>query len=179
MRGTARTALTAATPFARELGSSLNALRPFARHLPSLNSSLTRLAHKATPALRDQIRPLVRAARPDIPPLRGAARLYAGATPPLTRLATGLNKVVNTAAYNPNGAESPGTANRDEGYLYWLAWLSHNGTLVFDSQDANGPYRRIYLTATCNNIENILSSTPLAPIVTGLGTLISKGVCPP
>ena len=31
------------------------------------------------------------------------------------------------AAHNPNGAEPAGTAGRDEGYLYWPAWLGHNG----------------------------------------------------
>ncbi len=171
-------ALTAATPFARELGVTFNSLRPFAHDLPTLNSSLTDLAHKATPAIRDQIRPLVRAARPDIPPLSSAAKLYSGAAPALTRLGKGLNQVVNMAAYNPHGAEAPGTPGRDEGYLYWIAWLSHNGTLVFDSQDANGPYRRIYLSETCNNVEQILLSSPLAPLITGLGPLIGT-VCPP
>jgi phospholipid/cholesterol/gamma-HCH transport system substrate-binding protein len=81
------------------------------------------------------------------------------------------------AAYNPGGAQPPGTAGRDEGYLYWAAWLAHNGALTFDSQDANGPQRRIYLTASCNNIKNLLAINPLAPIITGLGPLIGS-VCP-
>ena len=35
------------------------------------------------------------------------------------------------AAYNPHGAEPPGTPGRDEGYLYWLGWLSHVGNSTF------------------------------------------------
>jgi len=84
------------------------------------------------------------------------------------------------AAYNPRGAEAPGTAGRDEGYLYWAAWLGHDSNLVFDSQDANGLYRRIYLTANCDNIKNILSSSPLAGLISGLDLLTQPaGVCGP
>ena len=45
------------------------------------------------------------------------------------------------AAFNPNGAEPASEApDRDEGYLYWAAWLAHNGVSVFNSQDAHGLY---------------------------------------
>jgi hypothetical protein len=95
------------------------------------------------------------------------------------------------AAYNPRGAEAPGAANRDEGYLYWGAWLAHNGTSVFTGQDGNGAYRRIYFTASCENITNLLTgalgqSLPVPPEliqellgnVTGLGGLFEPGeVC--
>ena len=40
------------------------------------------------------------------------------------------------AAYNPKGAEAPGTPGRDEGYLYWLSWLAHDANSVFQAQDA-------------------------------------------
>jgi phospholipid/cholesterol/gamma-HCH transport system substrate-binding protein len=168
-------ALDATTPFANALGSAFNDLRPFARHLPAMNSSLTDLANTVTPVIRNRIRPLVRAARPDIPALRGAANKLAGATPKLTSLARQINHLGNMAAFNPHGAQAPGTPNRDEGYLYWVAWLGHNGNLVFDSQDANGLFRRIYLTASCANINNLLSSNPLAGTISGLDRLTGVG----
>ena len=56
------------------------------------------------------------------------------------------------AAYNPDGAEPAGTAGRDEGYLYWAAWLGHNGNTVFSAGDGNGFYRRIYFTAGCDQL---------------------------
>jgi phospholipid/cholesterol/gamma-HCH transport system substrate-binding protein len=173
-----RSALTATTPFARQLGPTFDSLRPFARKLPTLNASLIDLSRSATPAVRHQIRPFVRAARPIVSPLRGAANEFSKATPRLTDVASQLNRLGNMAAYNPHGANPPGTPGRDEGYLYWAAWLGHNGALTFDSQDANGPYRRLYLTASCNNIKNLLSLNPLAPLVTGFGSLIGT-VCPP
>jgi phospholipid/cholesterol/gamma-HCH transport system substrate-binding protein len=171
-------ALTAATPFARNLGVTFNALRPFARDLPQLNASLTDLARKATPALRDQIRPLVRAARPDIPPLRDAANRLSPAAPKLTTTVHELNRLANLAAYNPGGANVPGTPGRDEGYLYWLAWASHIGALTFNTQDANGANWHVYLTVSCADLPSLLSATPLSGLVSGFGKLVGT-VCPP
>ncbi len=172
-----RSALTAAAPFARQLGPTFNSLRPFARKLPELNSSLTKLATSATPTLRHRIRPFVRAAQPVIKPLRGAANEFSAATPRLTVVGKEINRLGNMAAYNPRGANPPGTAGRDEGYLYWAAWLSHNGALTFDAQDANGAYRRLNLLASCEGLKNLVAVNPLAPLITGFGPVISA-VCP-
>jgi phospholipid/cholesterol/gamma-HCH transport system substrate-binding protein len=177
-----RGAFGAITPFANALGPAFNDLRPFARNLPRLNSSVTDLANTVTPVIKNRIRPLVRTARPDIPPLRGAATKLSAATPKLTVVTRQINHLANMAAYNPGGANPPGSPGRDEGYLYWAAWLGHNGNLVFDSQDANGLFRRIYLTASCSNIRNLFNSSPLAPLIAGLdlGALTGPtGVCPP
>jgi hypothetical protein len=82
------------------------------------------------------------------------------------------------AAYNPNGAEPPGTPGRDEGYLYWLGWLAHVGNSTFSSQDAHGVYRHIYLMVTCNTAKSIVATSPLASTITGFGQLLGT-VCPP
>ena len=79
------------------------------------------------------------------------------------------------AAYNPNGAEPPGAPNRDEGYLYWAAWLGHNSGSVFQVQDAHGVDRRIYLTIGCDEAMSLLGASPLAPAVTGLQQLFAPG----
>jgi hypothetical protein len=99
------------------------------------------------------------------------------ATPRLTDVGDQLNKLFNMAAYNPRGAEPPGTPGRDEGYLYWLGWLAHVGNSTFSSQDAHGVYRHVYVVATCGTIKSIVLSSPLAPIVTGLGQLLGT-TCP-
>ncbi len=66
------------------------------------------------------------------------------------------------AAYNPNGAEPArrrGTGRgRDEGYLYWVAWLGHNGRNLFSAGDGNGFYRRIYLSVGCEQLIDIVES---------------------
>ena len=177
---TARVALGQLEPYAALLGPTFNNLRPFARNLDDMNASVRAVAD-TFPVIRDEIRPFVRSAREPISDLRPAARRLARTTPRLTDLAYVLNRLGNMAAYNPRGANPPGAANRDEGYLYWAGWLGHNGNSVFQTADGTGLYRRIYLTASCQTLLSILASSPLAPIVTPFQQLFppSPGsVCP-
>jgi phospholipid/cholesterol/gamma-HCH transport system substrate-binding protein len=171
---TARTTLEKVGGLARVMGPTFNGLRPFARNLDELNASVVRAA-ETTPTIRDEIRPFVRAARGPIDDLRPAAKSLAKTTPRLTDIALIVNRLGNMATYNPRGAEPVGTPGRDEGYLYWLAWLGHNGNSVFQAQDAHGVYRRIYFTASCSSTFSILASSPLAPLVTRLAPLAAPG----
>ncbi len=179
---TARTTLGKVNGFAARLGPTFNHLRPFARNLDELNASVRHVAD-TTPVIRNQIRPFVRAARGPVRDLRPAADSLAKSTPRLTDIGIELNRLTNMAAYNPRGAEAPGTPGRDEGYLFWLGWLAHNGNSVFSAQDANGNYRRIYLTAGCNTLLTLASQpTPLIPTlaatITGFLPLFAPGgVC--
>ncbi len=167
----------------KQLGPTFGDLRPFARNLPQVNSSTKRLADRVTPVIKNQIRPFVRSARPVIPDLDTAARRYSKAAPRLTTVGKKLNVLGNMVAYNPHGAEAATPANiaagRDEGYLYWVGWLGHNGDSAEGGQDANGGYRKIYFTARCDQITNLLQGSPggilVSPIVTGLGSLFEPG----
>lgn len=174
-----RRTFTALEPFARRLGPTLERLRPFARRLDGVARSTTTLAERATPVLREELRPLVRAARPVVPDLRTAAGNLATASPPLTGALRRVNHLGNMAAYNPRGAEPAGTPGRDEGFLYWLAWFSHNGPSIWSGQDAHGPFRRLYLTGGCAELRNLVQTSPLGPVLgaitTGLGPLFSPG----
>ena len=188
-----RDALAAANDLGAELGPAFNSLRPFARNLPEMNSSTTELANTVTPVIRDEIRPFVRAAREPVDSIRGAANRLSKSAPDLDRTLSTLNELVNMAAFNPRGAEEcAGDAGnevcppgRNEGDLYWLAWLGHNSASIFKMQDANGLYRRIYFTASCGELQNIIRggaaghASPLEQlvtgIVTGLGPLFGPG----
>jgi len=157
---TAKTTLGKVAIFAGQLGPTFNDLRPFARNLDELNDT--------APVIRDQIRPFVRSARQPVRDLRPAARRLAHTTPRLTDLSIALNRLTNMAAYNPRGAEPVGTPGRDEGYLFWLGWLAHNGNSVFSSQDGNGDYRRVFLTAGCSSLLTLASQpTPIIPTLAG------------
>ena len=184
-----RVALTETNELADVLGPTLNRLRPFARRLKPVNDSLGLLARRTTGTLKEDIRPFVRTARKPVRDLRPAAQNLVRATPRLTVVGNKLNRLFNMAAYNPScdatgckvtfdnsGAEGPLTPNRDEGYLYWLGWLSHVGNSTFGQQDAHGVMRHIYLTLTCGSAESLLTSSPLAPIITGLGQLFPPSV---
>jgi phospholipid/cholesterol/gamma-HCH transport system substrate-binding protein len=159
--------------FADQLGPAFNDLRPFARNLDEVNASTKKLALKTTPVIQNQIRPFVQSARAPVRDLGPAAADLAKATPRLTVVAKEINRLGNMAAYNPNGAEPPGKPGRDEGYLYYAAWLGHNSNSVFQVQDAHGVDRRIYLTIGCDEALSLLGSSPLAPAVTGLGSLFA------
>ena len=178
-----RIALGETNELAGVLKPALSDLRPFARRLKPINQSLEKLARTTRGDIKNKIRPFVRTAREPVRDLRPAAKNLAAATPRLTTVGNKLNKLFNMAAYNPRGNSEPLTdPNRDQGYLYWLGWLSHVGNSTFQNQDAHGGYRRVFLTLTRETTCAILDESPLAPAVTGLDALVGGGplgpVCP-
>ena len=159
--------------YAALLGPTAEKLRPAARALDPANEAVRPLAIEATPLLREDIRPFVREARPVVRDLRPSARRLARGTPPLTDVFLRLNHFLNMAAFNPNGREDPANAARQEGYLFWAAWLQHMATQLFSSADAHGVFRPVTLGAPCATIEQLISEEPelefllmLTPILT-------------
>jgi phospholipid/cholesterol/gamma-HCH transport system substrate-binding protein len=142
-------ALANVRQFAPVLQSSLESLRPAIRKLPETNAAVTPFLRQTEPILRNQIRPFVRTARPWTNDLRHAAKGTAKATPDLKTSFAELKRFFNMGAYNPGGAEGLGGKSiteqrqRQEGFLYWLAWAAQNGTSLFSSADAQGPWRRV------------------------------------
>jgi phospholipid/cholesterol/gamma-HCH transport system substrate-binding protein len=146
--------------FARVLRPTADDLRPPVKALDRANQQVKPLADEATPIVRDQIRPFVRDARPLVRSLNAPANDLATATPDLTSTFTTLNHFLNLASYNENGRQGPAVAGRDEGYLFWLAWLQHNGAALFSSSDANGPFRPVTLGGTCSVLKEITGDNP-------------------
>jgi phospholipid/cholesterol/gamma-HCH transport system substrate-binding protein len=132
------------------LGPTLESLRPAFRELDDANKAVIPLAEKGTPIVRDEIRPFARIAQPYTRDFGGAAGRLATAGPDLTGAFRGLNRLFNMGAYNPNGTEGltgnlVADRNRQEGYLYWLAWIAQDTVSLFTVQDATGPIRRVSL----------------------------------
>jgi phospholipid/cholesterol/gamma-HCH transport system substrate-binding protein len=142
-------ALANVRQFAPVLQSSLQSLRPAIRKLPATNAAVTPFLRQTEPIIRTKIRPFVRAARPWTNDLRVAAKGTAQATPDLKTSFAELKRFFNMGAYNPGGAEGLGGKSisqqrqRQEGFLYWLAWAAQNGNSLFSSADAQGPWRRV------------------------------------
>ncbi|TML02740.1 MAG: MCE family protein, partial [Actinobacteria bacterium] len=132
------------------LGPAVTKLRPTVKALNAANKQVTPFATEAAPILRTEIRPFVRDARPVVRDLKPASKNLARATPDLTRTFTVLNHLFNMVGFNPNGREGPDNPKRDEGFLFWLAWLNHNGAALFSSSDAHGPFRPVTLGAPCS-----------------------------
>jgi len=142
--------LTKVEALGDRLGPALNALRPPFRRLDETNTAVRPFVREAAPIVENQIRPFTRATRPYVSSLGGAARSTVRALPDLTKSFDELNRFFNIGAYNPGGAEGltgdlARDRDREEGFLYWLAWVSQNGTSLFSTSDANGPFRRTTL----------------------------------
>jgi len=148
LRQTQRT-LNQVDRFAPLLQSSLQSLRAPFRRLAPTNAAVRPFLAATEPALRTQIRPFVRRARPYTKNLSSAARNTVRALPDLTTGINELNRFFNIGAYNPGGAEGLGGKSiaqqraRQEGLLYWLAWTAQNGVSLFNTADAQGPFRRL------------------------------------
>jgi phospholipid/cholesterol/gamma-HCH transport system substrate-binding protein len=148
-------------PGARALGPALRQTRPF--------------LIQTTPIIRDQLRPFTRAALPTVQDLQPALQDLAVATPDLTRSVQVVNALLNTLAYNPPGSSQ-------EGYLFWLSWLNHISTTVFNTQDAHGPIRHGLVVLSCSTakvLEAIAASSPqLGTLVALLNAPTAAQICP-
>jgi phospholipid/cholesterol/gamma-HCH transport system substrate-binding protein len=163
--------------FAHLLGPTAAKLRPAARALRGANAAVIPFAREITPVLRGDIRPFVREARPLVRELRPASGRLATATPHLTGSFVRLNHLFNLLAYNPGGREGPEKgAARQEGYLFWVAWLDHMATQLFSDADAHGTFRPTTAGGTCRTIEKIVSERPELEFLQGLTPLL-VGAC--
>ena len=115
-------------------------------------------------------------------PVRTCARRRSELSQATPRLTTSPRRSTGSATWPPTTRTAPSRAaappGRDEGYLYWLAWLGHNGEQRLPGQDGNGFYRRIYFTASCEHVHSILARARWRPLVTGLGALFQDRLCP-
>jgi phospholipid/cholesterol/gamma-HCH transport system substrate-binding protein len=164
--------------FANVARPAFDRLSPAVAELDDANRAVTPLAREGTPVIRDSVRPLVREARPLVRDLRPAAQNLATGTPDLTRSFKVLNTLFNLLGYNENGRQGPENQNRDEGYLFWIAWLGHNGGTVFSTATNTGILRPAALQASCASIKQTIADEPELGFLQGLtGALFNDQVC--
>jgi phospholipid/cholesterol/gamma-HCH transport system substrate-binding protein len=159
---------------ARILRPTAQNLRPAARSLDAANKSVLPLATEITPRLRDDIRPFVREARPLARDLRPTAQRLSSAIPDLTQDFAHINRFFNLLAFNPNGREGPDDAARQEGYLFWLAWVDHMANQLFSSSDANGTFRPVTLAASCSTLQQITKEEPQLEFLSMLTPILAS-----
>jgi phospholipid/cholesterol/gamma-HCH transport system substrate-binding protein len=163
-------------PLANALGPATRALTPAVGALRRANPSLRALGREATPIVRTKIRPFVRAARPVVQDLRPAAEQLDPSLGELKRDTAVLEHLFNMLAYNKDGAEPASKADRDEGYLFWLAWATHQGLNLINVDDANGPMRPIFLAGTCATLTSLVNFMPQLEFGMALSPLLAS-VC--
>ena len=167
-------------PFADELGPATRELIPAFRALNRANRRVLPFARETAPIVRNQIRPFARDARPLTRDLAPAAAGLAQTFPELTRDLKVFNHLFNMLAFNKDGAEPPtpggnGQQDRDEGYLFWIAWVTHQTVNLLNVDDANGPLRPLFLTGTCDTLQNLVEAEPGLEFAMNLsGVLVSQ-----
>jgi phospholipid/cholesterol/gamma-HCH transport system substrate-binding protein len=188
---TTRTTLGKVDTLAQRLGPALTSLRPAFRQLATANREVLPFVTEAAPVVRDRIRPFVRTAGPWFEDLGEGARGLAAAGPDLSKSFLGLNRLFNIGAYNPDAESISGVCEnagacttteraRNEGYLFWLAWVGQNTIGMHNTADAQGPLRRLTLgglncTVFQQQAEDVGVPPPEAAQVVGL--FGSLGVC--
>ena len=160
--------------FANELPPTTRALIPAIREIPDANKALSSLASAETGDVKNKIRPFVRETRPLVRNLRPSVRDINKATPGLDTSFVVLNHLFNTLAFNPNGREDPSKASRQEGYLFWLAWLNHQALTLFSSQDANGGFRPLFLTLGCSSAKQLIEENATAEFALNLSPILDN-----
>ncbi len=160
-------------PLADELGPVTRALTPALQALERSNARVRPAARELTPIIREQVRPFVRASRPLVRDLAPAATDLAALAPEAQRSVKSLNRFFNLFAFNPEGREDPGKAGREEGYLFWLAWATHQGANLINTDDANGPMRGIFLTGTCTTLRTLVTNQPELEFAMGLSPALA------
>jgi len=159
--------------FAELLGPTTEKLRPAARALAPANEAVRPFAKEATPQLRKSIRPFVRESRPLVRDLKPVSTRAAAAAPNLTQVFLRFNHFLNLLGYNPGGKEGPDKATRQEGYLFWLAWLNHSATALFSNSDANGVFRPVTIAAPCATLAQVLQAQPSLEFTSVLTPLLT------
>jgi phospholipid/cholesterol/gamma-HCH transport system substrate-binding protein len=177
---------------AQQMGPTFESLRAPLGKLDATNAALRPFAEEAAPILREQVRPFARATQPFQRDLGAASADLTEAGPDLTTAFRGLNRLFNIGAYNAGGTEEIGEAcelrgecsraerARNEGYLYWLAWLGQNTNSLFSTADALGPIRRAHLLGlNCGIVKSQLDKAGIPAVeIDALETLLSgTGVC--
>jgi phospholipid/cholesterol/gamma-HCH transport system substrate-binding protein len=148
-------ALDSSDRLALELGPAANALRPAARALAPALRQAQPFFRETTRPIRTQIRPFARSVQPTVSELVRTSNALREATPPLRNTFHDLNGLLNALAYNP-----PGSA--EEGYLFWVSWLNHNGNSIFSTQDGEGPLRHGLVLIDCSTANLIENSIAVA-----------------
>ncbi len=173
LRVTTRT-LSDVRRLADQLGPASRALTPTFQALDRANKVVTPVARTIAPILANRIRPFVREARPLVRNLRPAANGLAKSLPDLSTSFVRINHLFNMLGFNPNGREPASQASRQEGYLFWLAWLTHQTENLINVDDANGPIRPIFLTGTCQTLTGLVNEEPALEFALGLSGVLAN-----
>jgi phospholipid/cholesterol/gamma-HCH transport system substrate-binding protein len=137
-----RLALEAGDGLSEQLKPALEELIPAAQALKPALEDLQPFFRETEPSVKNQIRPFTQEVKPVVKELKKASAPLADSSKGLKGTFTELSGLLDGLAYNPPGP--------DEGYLFYLSWLNHNGNSAVLLQDAEGPMARSIIMYSCN-----------------------------
>ena len=85
-----------------------------------------------------------------------------------------FNRFFNMAAHNPRGREDADVAGRDEGYLFWIAWVAHQSAQLFSTADAHGPFRPSLISGSCQFFRGLVADRPEQEFLMNLTPLLTN-----
>lgn len=164
---TTRKTFEQAGPFAGDLEKAVRSIRPAVDRLPAALEELEPFTRSATQDLRRDIRPFLRSLQPVVRDVSAPLQAITKAAPDIWDTLQSLRYGLNVLAYNPEG--------RDEGGLFWLAWMAHNANSAFGAiGDAHGRAARAVILANCQQWAGLVGElSTILKIVTGVA-----GICP-
>ncbi len=137
-------ALAASEELSVQTTRATRGLSGFATSLAPALQSLRTLARGTLPTVRDDLRPAVREIGPSVARLRTGAAALPRTLPPLAETTGVLRRFLQALSAEPDKGDS---------YLFWSAWLAHNGASAVGLQDAHGPIGRTLPLLTCPQLE--------------------------
>jgi phospholipid/cholesterol/gamma-HCH transport system substrate-binding protein len=160
-----RTTLASSRVLVDALRPTLAALTPATAKSPRALDAAQPVLDASIPLIRDQLRPLVRRAQPIAARLRPSIRRLTDLTPALTRAFASLRYFTNELVHD---------AGTQRGYLFWLAWLSHNTASILSTHDALGSIDRGLTLVSC---DTLTQPGPSQTLVALIGAL-ARSACP-
>jgi phospholipid/cholesterol/gamma-HCH transport system substrate-binding protein len=138
-----RTTLKSTRALVDAVRPTLRALTPATAKSPRALDAAQPVLDASVPLVRDQLRPLTRRLQPLAVTLRPAIRRLTEVTPSLARAFAALHYFTNELVHD---------AGKQHGYLFWLAWVSHNTASATSTDDALGPMDRGLSVVSCDSI---------------------------
>ena len=155
----ANVGLASSNRFSQAAYPALTKMIPQAQALTSAFKALKTLFRETTTPIRTQIRPFTRTIRPVLTHANEASGPFNKTIRNFGNAVGGFNSFLNTLAYKPNGGV------RNQSFLFYVPWASHDFNASFNLQDPSGPILRSLIGITCTGTHLAYGLTEMEPLL--------------